>query len=175
MGRQAKLRQQRKQAERSPSVADTPKTSRSGQTPPKSQSFLGKFIKRLNPFSKEKEDLSWLEDERDYTEENQRLVGAIAWEGYQKHKRGVVFAREIENAPVELEYIPRKLFKKTLRQRGVTEEDMKEIEALVNSYDPEQSVVSIYCDLNGEITASMPTLDPPPPECERLMRELEEE
>jgi hypothetical protein len=172
MGRQAKLRQQRKQSDRADNRSATPEektpTTFKASPQPKNQSFFGKLVKWLNPFSKETEDLSWLEDERDLTAENNRLVGAVAWEGYQTQKRGFVFVQEFEDVPPQLEYISRRSLKKNLRKQGVTEEEMKAIEDSIASYDPEQSVVLVYRSLSGEIGVSMPTLDPPPPECYAL-------
>lgn len=180
MGRQAKLRQQRKQTNQP--AADPKPTSKLAQShsvqpkpqrQPKKQSAIGKFFNRLNPFAKE-DDYAWLEDEEDFTETNNQLMGAVAWEGFQEVKRGFVFVEELEDAAPQLDYIARRYLKKTLRQKGVDAEGIKTIDAMVGAYKPQEQLVMVYLRQNNEITASIPPLDKTPPEYYRLMQEEEE-
>jgi hypothetical protein len=151
MGRQAKLRQQRKQAERSPEPSTAPSTN---SAPSKPQSGISKFLKRLNPFSKDTEDLSWLEDDRDYIEQNNRRASEIALAGYPTQKRGFVLAVESEKSAPQLEYRPRRTLEATLRQYRVPKSERNTIANLVKSYDPKGSFVLVYCDRDQAVTAS---------------------
>lgn len=179
MGRQAKLRQQRKQstqpaAEPKPAskLAQSHSVKSNPSRPPQKQSAIGKFFNRLNPFSKE-EDYGWLEDEQDFTEANNQLMGAVAWEGFQEVKRGFVFVEESEGTAPQLDYISRRYLKKTLRQKGVDAEGIETIDEMVGIYKPKEQLVMVYLHQNKEITASIPPLDKTPPEYYRLIQEEE--
>ncbi|MDY6785581.1 MAG: hypothetical protein SW833_24025 [Cyanobacteriota bacterium] len=156
MGRQAKLRQQRKQSSRS---AVPPEVQSADSAPSKPKSAIAQFLKRLNPFSTETEDLSWLEEENSI-EENNRRASAIARESYPTHKRGFVLAVESPEGTPRLEYLPRRTLEPTLRQYGVSPSERKAIADLVKSYDPQDSFVVVYCDLDKSITASTCLLSP---------------
>jgi|GEM_PF-6055164 len=181
MGRQSKLRQKRKQANQpTPEPAPSSKLARSNplkpqqNRPPKKQSAIAKIANWLNPFSKA-EDTSWLEEEDEVLEANNRLLGAVGWEGFQESKRGFVFVEELEGAPPQLDYVARRYLKKTLRQKGVDAEGIGVIDEMVGSYKPKQEVVMVYLRENNEISASIPPLELTPPEYYRLMQAEEEE
>ncbi len=183
MGRNAKIRQQRKHSAitevssstQQPSQLSAKASSLSHKPLPKqpseNTSFWGKIAAELNPFPKVDKYQSCM-DAHDFCEENQVLVGASAWSGYQQQGKGLVLVQNSDSSPPQIEYIPRKLLKKTMRQYGVAPEDTRAMDNMIEVYEPTNSVVMVYVNNNGEISESMtPQTEPTPQECYRMQKE----
>lgn len=111
-------------------------------------------------------------DAHDFSKENQVLLGAIAWEGYQQQGKGLVLVQDSDSSPPQIEYIPRKLLKKTMRQHGVDPEDTQAMDNMIEVYEPTNSVVMVYVNNNDEMSTSMtPQTSPTPQECYHMMQE----
>jgi hypothetical protein len=111
-------------------------------------------------------------DARDFTDTNEVLVGAIAWDGYQQQGKGLVLVRDSDTSPPQIEYVPRRFLKKTMRQLGVDPEDIKATDNIVEAYSPEDSAVMVYLSTQGELSSSlMPMKERTPQECYRLLQE----
>jgi hypothetical protein len=181
MGRQAKLRKQRAAAnQKSESSQDrTGLANRrlTRQTKEKStRSRWGQLFDRINPFSRgSDEQVEAVERlSSDYSDENLRLLGAVAWEGYQTQRRGFVLVAEVDEAPPQPTYIPRRLMRKTLREQGIGNDDISLITEYVNDYEPRKAAVLVYVYQNGEVYISTPTLKMSPPDCFESFQASEE-
>lgn len=183
MGRNAKIRQQRKHSALTEISSDTRQPSQLSakvsslshkplpKQPSENTSFWGKIAASLNPFPKVDKYQPCM-DAHDFFEPNQVLVGASAWEGYQQHGKGLVLVQNSDSSPTQIEYIPRKLLKKTMLQHGVAKEDTRAMDNMIEVYEPTNSVVMVYVNNNGEISASMtPQTEPTPEECYRMLQE----
>jgi hypothetical protein len=186
MGRNAKLRQQRKQTN-STTSALPPKRSRSPEqsiraevpAPVRKTSlnpawqnklppFLQKLTSRFSAPGKQAQDEASIEVD-EFFQENTALLAAIAWEGYQTYGRGIVFAFNSGQPLVQIEYVPRKSLRKYL--------DKTELEAFANMlevYEPEKDLVITYLASDGEVMlSSHPDVQPSPPECYRMRQQGE--
>jgi len=183
MGRNAKIRQQRKHSALTQVSSDTQHPSQLSakasslsqkplpKQPSKNTSFWGKIAASLNPFPKVDKYQPCM-DADDFSEENQVLVGASAWSGYQQQGKGLVLVQNSDSSSPQIEYIPRKLLKKTMRQHGIAPEDTRAMDNMMEVYEPTNSVVMVYVNNNGEISASMtPQTGPTPEECYRMLQE----
>jgi hypothetical protein len=186
MGRKAKIRKQRKQSalgeasspSDKPLSQDTARISALVKKPSPelnkpSTSWLGRITDALNPFPKvETEKYQGCWDAQDFSEANEVLVGAIAWDGYQHQGKGLVLVRDSDTSPPQIEYVKSRFLKKTMRPQGVDLEDIKAIENMVEVYSPEDSVVMVYLSTQGEMSSSvMPMNECTPQECYRLLHE----
>lgn len=169
MGRNAKIRKQRLDSVLK-EVSSLP------QKPlPKQQSentsFLGKIAALLNPFSKVDKYQADL-DAHDFFEENQVLVSAIAWEGYQQQGKGLVLVIDSNSSPPQIKYIQRKSLRKSMHQHDVAPEDVQAMDNMIEVYEPTFSVVMVYVNNDGEMSAAMiPQEDPSPQECYRKLQQ----
>lgn len=137
----------------------------------KTHPFGEKIAASLNPFPKVGKYQPGM-DAHAFSEENQVLVGASAWEGYQQQGKGLVLVQNSDSSPPQIEYIPRQLLKKTMRQYGLATEDIRAMDNMIAVYEPINSVVMVYVNNDGEILASMsPQTEPTPEECSRLLQE----
>ncbi len=168
MGRNAKLRKQRKEGNL---AGDIPASKQSASAKKsQEQSFFGKvasWVKRAPSVAQDSVEIQALK----FSEKNNIALGAIAWEGFQKSGKGLVFVEDAGDSS-KMEYVPQKFVKKTLNTRGLHPDDAKAIANMVEVYNPENGLVMVYVSPTGEITAtSTPKLDPTPPECYRLHKE----
>ena len=183
MGRNAKLRKQRQQSALSevssvsqkPSQLSSQASSLSKKSSPKQQSentsFWAKIAASLNPFPKVDKYQACI-DAQDFAAENQFLMGAVAWSGYQQQGKGLVLVQDLDSSPPEIEYIPRKFLKKIMRQHGVDPENTQAMDNMIEVYEPTNSVVMVYVNNNSEMSAFMtPQTEPTPEECYRRMQE----
>lgn len=93
-------------------------------------------------------------------------------EGYQQQGKGLVLVQDSDSSSPQIEYIPRKFLKKNMRQHGVEPEDTQAMDNMIEVYEPSNSVVMVYVNNNGEMSASMtPQTQPAPEECYRMMQE----
>lgn len=93
-------------------------------------------------------------------------------EGYQQQGKGLVLVQDSGSSSPQIEYIPRKFLKKNIRQHGVEKEDTQAMDNMIEVYEPSNSVVMVYVNNNGEMSASMtPQSQPTPEECYRMMQE----
>ncbi len=190
MGRQAKIRKQRKQSvlgEASPtsgkplsqdaakisSLVNKPSPEPESESDKQVTSWWGRITDALNPFPKvDVEKYQGCLDAHDFTDTNEVLVGAIAWDGYQQQGKGLVLVRDSDTSPPQIEYVPRRFLKKTMRQLGVEPEDIKATDNIVEAYSPEDSTVMVYLSTRGELSSSlMPMQERTPQECYRLLQE----
>jgi len=178
MGRQAKLRQQRKQAGASfPSKELPPDSSWSKflKKPVSTQkkentSLLGKVKAWLNPLPKVDKYQACLES-HDFFEENNVVLGAFAWSGYQKkHQKGIVFVLDLDDSNPKNDYIPRKLIKTTMPRYGVETSDIPAIDSMVEIYEPETDLVLVYVNRAREMSTAVEKPEITPPECYETMR-----
>ena len=187
MGRNARLRKERKnlsgkspinlKKNRSNSLATKASTLAKFQvsTPEEeSKSVLGK-IKDFLPFPKGEKNQIPL-DAADFQTENQVLIAAVAWEGYQQDGKGVVCVQNLADSPPIFEYIPQKKLRARMNQYSVDRPDIKNIETMIDVYKPTEGWVMVYCDRDGEISAgSNPKQEPSPEECYKMLKETVEE
>lgn len=183
MGRNAKIRKQRQHSALSevssvsqkPSQLSAQTSSLSKKPSPKQQSkntsFWGKIAASLNPFPQVDKYQACI-NAQDFAAENQVLMGAVAWSGYQQQGKGLVLVQDSNSSPPEIEYIPRKFLKKIMRQHGVEPENTQAMDNMIEVYQPSNSVVMVYVNNNGEISAFMtPQTQPTPEECYRMLQE----
>lgn len=183
MGRNAKIRKQRKHSTLSeasslsqqPSQLSAKASSRAQKPLPKQHSentsFWGKIAASLNPFPKADKYQACM-DAHDFCEQNQVLLGASAWEGYQQQGKGLVLVQDLDSSPPQIQYIPRQLLKKIMRQHGVDPEDTQAMNNMIAVYEPSNSVVMVYVNHNDEMSASItPQTSPTPEECYHMMQE----
>lgn len=186
MGRNARLRKERKTVNgkspinykktRSNSLA----TKASGlaktesSTPEEEpKSVFGK-IKNFLPFSKSEKNQLPL-DAADFQTENQLLIAAVAWEGYQQDGKGAVFVQNLADYPPIFEYIPRKKLRARMNQYSVDREDIKNMETIVDVYKPTESWIIVYSDRDGEMsTGKSSQQNPSPEECYKMFAETAE-
>ncbi|MGK7924928.1 MAG: hypothetical protein AB4290_06660 [Spirulina sp.] len=184
VGRQAKLRQKRKQGEVKSNTASPVKQSTwaklakrpTPEEPEQKTSFFGKLLDRLpdrlNPFSNTPRDSSDLDGETFFAT-NEMVLGAIAWEGYEKsHQKGAVFVRDMGEDPFQMSFISQSSFKKKLGRSGIEGEDIKAIAEMVNNSDPKEDIVLLFCDRDGEMSAIFRPTQPPPPDCYQNLKDF---
>ncbi|MEC4806473.1 MAG: hypothetical protein SAJ12_06865 [Jaaginema sp. PMC 1079.18] len=167
MGRQAKLRKQRAAASTSNLDSSTPNTA-------DSRSLWGKIRNFFSASQKPETALAETSDSN-YTGENLRLLGAVAWEGYQTQRRGFVLVVSDSETPPQPTYIPRLSLGKTLRKYGINAEDIKTVNQFVSEYEPRKAAVLVYIDRDRHVSITKPTLELSPPECYELLRDEEED
>jgi hypothetical protein len=177
VGRQAKLKQQRRQGEdksKNPAPIQQSPWAKLAERPTREEpaeksSFLGNILNklpdRLNPLSKNDASQNNLDGDAFFAT-NEMLLGAIAWEGYEKsHQKGVVFVRDLGDAPFQMSFISQGSLKKKLGRMGITGEDLKAIAEMVKNSDPQADIVLLFCDRDGEISAIFHPTQPSPSEC----------
>lgn len=173
MGRQAKLKQQRRQGEEKsknlPTVKQSPWAKLvqrpTPEEPEQKTSFFGKLLDRINPLSNTDEVSPEL-DGYTFLRTNEMLLGAIAWEGYeQNHQKGVVFVRDMGEEPFQMSFISQGSFKRQLGRMGIDGEDIKAIAEMVKHSNPKKDIILLFCDRTGEMGAMSHPTQLSPPEC----------
>jgi hypothetical protein len=167
--RYAKIRKQRKDSavKEVSSLPQKPLPKRQSEN----TSFWGKIAASLNPFKKVDKYQACM-DAHDFFEENQVLVGATAWEGYQQQGKGLVLVQGSDSSATKIEYIPRKFLKKSMRQHDVAPQDTQAMDNMISVYEPTNSVVMDYINTVGEMSISMsPQNDPTPEDCYRMSQQ----
>jgi hypothetical protein len=188
MGRQAKIRQQRQKDE--PSFVSKKQVQESSlwsefikmpapkisEENPSFWKKMGKIVERFNPLPKV--DLDKYQpcfDALDFFQENQVVLGAIAWEGYHKNgEPGIVFVQILEDKPPIVEYISRKNCRQKLRQYVTDSEEIKDIVDMIKISKPKEKFIMIYINSQGEMTLSLEKPEPAPPECYEIMSQQRE-
>lgn len=175
MGKNAKLRQQRKlnagtAVEKSAYRAKLASSSGGYEsaisqyvkelTPePEKQSFFQKIADRFNPLPKA-DKYAGMMAEVDFFKENNTALGAIAWEGYQNtNARGLLFVENLANQPIRVKYIPTPKLKSFLGKYGVGADNVEPIQSMVKIYHPEESVAMLYVSHDGDVSIGSHTPD----------------
>ncbi len=183
MGRNAKLRRERKLPSsnstqekikhqdnsilaRASDLVKKPLTS-----PEKQLSWSDKFWDWINPLPKVDQYETQI-DAVEFEQENEVLISAIAWEGFEKQGKGLVLLEEKKEGEIIFKYISRYKIKKTMKIKGVDSEGIQAISELIKSYQPNKSVITVYLGKFGEI--SMSVSEPKefsPPECYQMLKD----
>ncbi len=183
MGRKARLRRERKL---SPSATKSEQTTppqdnsvlarasslvKQPQTPPdEPPSWVEKFWDWINPLPKVDKYQVCL-DSVDFEQENQVLIAAIGWSGFEKYGKGLVLVQPRKDSPTIFQYISRFRLKKTMKKYGVDTEDIQVMEELIKSYQPTEKVVMVYVNQLGEIsTSTFAPKESNPPECYQMLK-----
>ena len=181
MGRKAKLRQQRR-SEKTPgqTSANVNKSARIKQQsvraevpalvhrsagPPEkteSRSPLSRLTSFFKPTPKQQSLYDSSQEVADFVAEYDELLGAIAWEGYQTHGRGILFAGPSSDSTIEIEYVPRKYLR-----NYVSKADIKMFTEVLEMSDPEKDLPMLYTTQKGETMLTSNPIDLPPPDCYR--------
>ncbi len=182
MGRNAKLRRERKSSSpsstnktiqkkddsilaRASDLVKQPETS-----PEKQLSWSDKFWDWINPLPKADKYLTQI-DHAEFESENEVLISAIAWEGFEKQGKGLVLLSEKKEEETTFKYISRYKVKKTMKIKGVDNEAIEAISELIKTYEPSKNVITVYLSKFGEI--SMSISEPKefsPPECYQMLK-----
>jgi|GEM_PF-2525045 len=176
MGRNAKLRKQRKYGEtagpssiKSKSSATVKRSIRielpavvetdvAPEPQKKLPGFLDKLWSRFKPSANE--DYTVGIEANQFWQDREAVLGAIAWEGYQANGRGFVLAFAMGEPTIAVEYVPRKFLK-----QYVEKSDMEIFSDLLETYDPKEAFASAYLHHSGEtIVSCRVNLDFSPPE-----------
>ncbi len=180
MGRNAKLRQQRRQ-ERQGDLAATAENSPLFRQPRKktqlevaalpqpqpqtsaNKSFFGKLFSRSR--SDQSASLVSAADEMDrFFATYQQWLGAIAWEGYQTLGPGLLLAVNTAQQTVQVEYLSRKLLK-----RYFPPESLESAQTTLKLCDFGEEIALAYTTQSGEMMLGSPRSPAPlPAECHRL-------
>ncbi len=168
MGRNAKLRQQRRGSSGRPVriFNSRPELGSAAQpTPPKS--WLGKVFDRFKPPSKPSQVSSQVET-FEFFDHHAVLLSALAWEGHEKHGRGLLVVTD-STSSFEVEYIPRSRFRSTLRELEIDTATITAIATAIKNYRPQSDVLMAFLTQEGAIDfISMSDQEPSPPECYQL-------
>ena len=184
MGRKAKLRQQRRSEKTSGQTAsevnkpvrtkqqsiraEVPALAQRSSSPPektKSRSPLSRLTSFFKATPKQQSLYDSSEEVGDFVSEYGELLGAIAWEGYQTHGRGILFAGPSSDSTIEIEYVPRKYLR-----NYVSKDDIKTFTEILEMSDPEKDLPILYTTQSGDTMLSSNPIDLPPPECYRRRR-----
>ena len=182
MGRQARLRRERKLSSSSSTkqitqAQDNSVLARASSLVKQPQanadeplSWSEKFFDWINPFPKVDKYQVCL-DASEFEQENQVLIAAIAWEGFEQHGKGLVLVDQRENAPTMFQYISRLRLKKTMKKQGVDTEGIQMMSELIKSYQPTEEVITVYINQEGEISSSLSTpKESTPSECYQQLK-----
>lgn len=185
MGRNARIRRERKSSPL-PSQSSPPSKQKDHSllsiasslvthTPTPSDpppSLLDKFLDRINPFPKfDLDKYQVCLDSVDFERDNQVLIAAIAWEGFQRYGKGFVLVEQKLDASTSFKYISQSRVKKTMKKRGLDRLDIQVIDDLINTYEPTKGAVFVYVNSRGEISFSNTSAqDSNPPECYQMLK-----
>ena len=182
MGRNAKLRKQRRSDEAKGTTAQSQKSLSTAQstlraevalksnsaaatstsTPPKTGLFGKLFSRFKSPLKKT--PAPSIEANEFFLEQTQALA-AIAWQGYKTYGRGIVFAIPSDQPTVQIEYVPRKILRKYIDQ---TDNDLDFLSDMLEDYNPKTGLIAVYFHPSGETIATpLFDLEPSPPDCYR--------
>lgn len=184
MGRDAKLRKQRRdqrqdqptgdldqtsapKAERSPfqnleefdqvevpAIAPTAPASESRPTSPS-------WFKRLLPFNRTAKDTHYQSgaETGEFFDAYQTTLGAIAWHGYKTQGRGFVLAMRTERDTVQLRYVSRKSLNQLIQP-----EKRAACRQIMENYDPQTEVILVKIAPTGEMILNSPQPTEPSPQ-----------
>lgn len=184
MGRDAKLRRQRRDQRQDKPTGDlaqasAPKAERSpfqnleefdqvevpaiAPTVPTSQaqSSSPSWFKRLLPFNRAAKntlDQSGA-DTGEFFETYQMTLGAIAWHGYKTQGRGFVLATPTERDTVQLRYVSRKSLNQLIQP-----EKRAACRQIMENYDPQTEVILVKIAPTGEMILNSPQPAEPSPQ-----------
>ncbi len=143
-------------------------------SPEKPLSWSDKFWDWINPFPKADKYLTQI-DHAEFESENEVLISAIAWEGFEKQGKGLVLLSEKKEEETTFKYISRYKVKKTMKIKGVDNEASEAISELIKTYQPSQNVITVYLSKFGEISMSISELEEfSPPECYQMLKDERE-
>ena len=182
MGRNAKLRKQRKSGEAKGDASQTTKSSctslstvrtevplasdtaaSQSESTQKKPGFFGKLFSRFSSSGTKTRDPSV--EASEFFLEYEETLAAIAWKGYKNYGRGVVFAHPSDQPAIQIEYVPRKLLKKYTAQNA---RHIDFLSDMLEEYDPPTGLLAVYLHPSGETIATpLSDLEPSPPECYR--------
>lgn len=186
MGRNAKLRRERKFSSpsstketiqkkddsilaRASDLVKQPQTSTDTQL-----SWSDKFWNWINPFPKAEKYLTQI-NAVEFEQENEVLISAIAWEGFEKQGKGLVLLEETKEGETIFKYIPRYKVKKTMKIKGVDNEGIQAMSELIKSCEPTKNVITVYINKFGEISMSISEPEEfSPPECYQMLKDKSE-
>ena len=132
-------------------------------------SWSEKFWNWINPLPKVDKYQTGI-DVSEFEQENQVLLAAIAWEGFEKHGKGLVLVQQRQDSPTDFQYISRIRLKKRMKKQGVDRESIQAMEEQIKSYQPNEDVILVYVNQGGEIFTSVSAeQEPSPPECYKMM------
>ena len=165
MGRNAKLRKQRKYGEAEGSSAVKAKSSATAKRSirvelpavaetdvvpePKKKlpGFLDKLWSRFKPPVNETGTVG--AEAGQFWQDREAVLGAIAWEGYQANGRGFVLIFATGEPTITVEYVPRKFLKQYIEKS-----DMDLFSDLLETYEPKEAFASAYLHHSGETIVS---------------------
>ncbi|MFE4107561.1 hypothetical protein [Almyronema epifaneia] len=180
MGRNAKLRKQRRQERQGEAAATAANKPLFRQPRKKTQlevaalpspdlptappkSFLSKLFSRsLSPSA---QSLSSTAEEMErFFATYQQWLGAIAWEGYQTLGPGLLLAVNTDSQTVQIEYVAKKAL-----SRHFPAESIDSVQELTKLCDFESEITLVYTTLAGETMLGSPrSPEPSPAECHQL-------
>ena len=182
MGRQARLRRERKLS--SPSSTkeiiqpqDNSVLARASSlvkqpqaTPDEGASWSEQFFDWLNPFPKADKYQASIEAS-EFEQENQVLIAALAWEGFEQHGKGLVLVEQRPDAPITFQYISRLRLKKKMKKHGVDPEDIQAMSELIKSYQPKEEMIAVYVNREEKMFTSISSpKESSPPECYQMLK-----
>lgn len=183
MGRDAKLRRQRREQRQEPaeSLAQAGATSSEhspfqnleefdqvevpaiapASPPSASKPASSSWFNRLLPFKRTaKETLYSSGEEADkFFDAYQTTLGAIAWHGYKTQGRGFVLATPTERDTVRLRYVSRK----TLNQ-FIQPEQRAACRQVIENYNPQTDILLVMVTSTGDMMLSSPQATEPSPQ-----------
>lgn len=180
MGRKARLRKERKLSSSSTQQINQPQdesilarasslVKQPDASSDEQSSWNKKFWDWINPLPKLDQYQTGI-DVSEFEQENQVLLAAIAWEGFEKHGKGLVLVQQRQDSPTNFQYISRIRLKKRMKKQGVERESIQVMEEQIKSYHPEEDVIIVHVNQEGEIFTSISAKqDPSPPECYKMM------
>ncbi|RUT03953.1 hypothetical protein DSM106972_048670 [Dulcicalothrix desertica PCC 7102] len=128
--------------------------------------MFGKIIDWLNPFPKVDDKYQASFEASDFFKENDTVLGAVAWEGYQKtNSPGLVLVNDVTESSPKINYITRQSILKKMRRLSVDNENIKAIQNMVEVYEPPSDVVMVYVNRNSEMSVTMQKPIMSPKEC----------
>ncbi len=181
MGRQARLRKERKLSTSSTKEITKPQDNsilarasslvkQPQVTPAQPPSWSDKVLDWINPFPKADKYQTCM-DAAEFEQENQVLIAGIAWEGFEEHGKGLVLVDQRENAPSLFQYISRIRLKKIMKKQGVDTEGIQMMSELIKNYQPTEEVITVYIDQEGGISSSISTpKEASPLECYQILK-----
>lgn len=194
MGRDAKLRKQRREQQQDQPAGDLDQTStlkaeRSpfqnleefdqvevpaiAPTAPASESESSSpfWLKRLLPFNRTAKDPRCQSgaETGEFFDAYQTTLGAIAWHGYKTQGRGFVLATPTERDTVQLRYVSRK----SLNQ-WIQPEKRAACRQIIENYEPQTEVILVRIAPTGEMILNSPQPTEPAPQLCYQQRQAQE-
>ncbi len=181
MGRQARLRRERKSSTSSTKEITKPQDNsvlarasslvkQPQVTADEPSSWSEKFWDWINPLPKVDKYQASIEAS-EFEQENQVLIAALAWEGFEQHGKGLVLVEQRPDAPITFQYISRLRLKKKMKKHGVEPEDIQAMSELIKSYQPKEEMIAVYVNREGRMSTSISTpKESSPPECYQMLK-----